>query len=374
ARGAPRVGALVDRGEFVFGTGEAALQSFDLTEPALAFGFGDARDQVAADLSDAGPLGRIWPVHAAPQAAVLVDARGSERAPADAGGDLSVLEVAEELLPFGVAGDSVFLGGPQGPPAGQEREVSLDCLIGVDRLIAESHVYVLVAGDDLGDLRRQAGQNGVGDEDPAKVVGRVVQRQPIGIGEPGVSESDAEHVADGPAADPAVLGAPPALEQERGRTPATGIHAGRMRAPGDGSAVVADAADDGGKHAGQRGADEEEPLRISLGRGDLQQRHELAGGGKPVADQTVMGYLQEFLNADACSPENLYRGPGPEREILFHRKVPALAGGRVVSPSPSRDRVCDDGAGQGLAGGGEGAPGWVLRAACSRSAAALRRS
>jgi hypothetical protein len=51
-------------GELVAGAGEADLESFDFSEPAFAFGFGDAGGEVVADLGDAGPLGggraRAW--------------------------------------------------------------------------------------------------------------------------------------------------------------------------------------------------------------------------------------------------------------------------------------------------------------------------
>jgi hypothetical protein len=94
------VAAPVDLGEFFLGSGEADLEALDFAEPALAVGFGDAGYQVVADLGDAGPLGGVWPVQGTPQAAVLVDARRAERPPADAGGDLSAFEVAEELGPF----------------------------------------------------------------------------------------------------------------------------------------------------------------------------------------------------------------------------------------------------------------------------------
>ena len=49
--------------------------------------------------------------------------RGAECPPAGAGCDLAVLEVAEELLPFGVGGRPVFLAGAQCPAAGEEGEV-----------------------------------------------------------------------------------------------------------------------------------------------------------------------------------------------------------------------------------------------------------
>jgi hypothetical protein len=65
---------------------------------------------------------------------VLVNARGSERAAAGAGGDLAEFEMAEELGPFFVGGGPVFLAGPQGAAPGQECQVGLDRLVGVTAL------------------------------------------------------------------------------------------------------------------------------------------------------------------------------------------------------------------------------------------------
>ncbi len=101
-----------------------------------------------------GALGGRRPVHAAAQAAVLVNAWGAERAAAGAGGDLAKFNrVAEELGPFFVGGDAVFLAGPQCTAPGQERQVGLDRLVGVDRLVSRGHVQIPVAGDDLCDVR-----------------------------------------------------------------------------------------------------------------------------------------------------------------------------------------------------------------------------
>jgi hypothetical protein len=63
-------GAPVDLGEFVFGAGEADLESFGFAEPAFAVGFGDAGGEVVTDLGDAGPLGGVGPVQGASQAAL----------------------------------------------------------------------------------------------------------------------------------------------------------------------------------------------------------------------------------------------------------------------------------------------------------------
>ena len=59
--GASVGGASFDLGEFVFGTGEADLKSFDLTEPAPAFGFVDAAGEVVSDLDESVALSGVGP-------------------------------------------------------------------------------------------------------------------------------------------------------------------------------------------------------------------------------------------------------------------------------------------------------------------------
>jgi hypothetical protein len=54
-------GGVVGLGEFLFGTGEADLESFGFAGPALAFGFGDAGQEIVADLLEAWPLGGVDP-------------------------------------------------------------------------------------------------------------------------------------------------------------------------------------------------------------------------------------------------------------------------------------------------------------------------
>jgi hypothetical protein len=49
-------GAPVDLGEFVLGSGEADLESFDFSEPAFVFGFGYAGEEIVSDLDQAGSL------------------------------------------------------------------------------------------------------------------------------------------------------------------------------------------------------------------------------------------------------------------------------------------------------------------------------
>src|SRR5262249_43507514 len=49
-------GDLVHLGELCLGAGEADLEAFGFAEPAVLFGFGDARGEVVADLDQAGSL------------------------------------------------------------------------------------------------------------------------------------------------------------------------------------------------------------------------------------------------------------------------------------------------------------------------------
>ena len=151
------------------------------------------------------------------QRGMLVDAGCPERSAAGAGGDLAALEVVEELGPLVVGRDAVFLAGAQGSAAGEECQVGLDGLVGVDGLVSHGDVDVAVPGDDLGDVRRQAGQDGVGDEHPPEVVRGEVQRAAgLWVGQRTVGEGGVEHVADRAGADPAVLGTESALEQPGG--------------------------------------------------------------------------------------------------------------------------------------------------------------
>ena len=109
-------------GEFAGGGVEADAESFGFAGPAFTFGFGDAGQEVVADLLEAVPLGGVDAEERASDAGVLVDAGGGTCASAVAECDAAALEVAEELFPFGVGRGAVFLAGPGGPAAGDEPE------------------------------------------------------------------------------------------------------------------------------------------------------------------------------------------------------------------------------------------------------------
>ena len=147
---------------------------------------------------------------------MLVDTWCADRAPADSCGDLAALEVAEEFLPFGVGGHAVFVGGPHGSPSGQERQVCLDGLVGVDSFLAHGDVDIAVAGDHLGDMRWQPAHDRVGDEQPSEIMGRESQwLTGCWVGQAGANQCGGENVANDVRADPAALGAESSLEQQR---------------------------------------------------------------------------------------------------------------------------------------------------------------
>ena len=93
--------------------------------------------------------------------------------------------------------------------------MGLDGLVGVDGLVAHGDVDVAVPGDDLGDVRGEAVEDGVGDEHAAEVVRGVAQWLPAGLVRPASGDGGGEHAADGPGGS--LVRAAAALEQQRGR-------------------------------------------------------------------------------------------------------------------------------------------------------------
>lgn len=102
--------------------------------------------------------------------------------------------MAEELGPFLLGGDAVFLAGPEVAAAGEEPEMGLERLVGIDGLVAHGGVDVAMAGDDLGDMRWQAAHHSIGDEDSPEIVRRVVQGLSVSrVFQSGVDKSGVEH-------------------------------------------------------------------------------------------------------------------------------------------------------------------------------------
>ncbi|MFH8738289.1 MULTISPECIES: hypothetical protein [unclassified Streptomyces] len=61
--------------KLVFGASQANPESFDLAEPALALGLGDAGDELVADLLQPAALGRVRPEQRATNAGVFMNTR-----------------------------------------------------------------------------------------------------------------------------------------------------------------------------------------------------------------------------------------------------------------------------------------------------------
>ena len=134
---------------------------------------------------------------------------------------------------------------------------------------------------------------------------------------------------------------------------------------------VADAADDGGEHVGEFGADHQQPFGVGLGRGDLQQRDELAGGGQPVLDQAVVAELQEFLDPDPGGRSTSMMAQAQNAWSSSRFRVVGACAVPGPAPRPCRRRHAGrQGPDQGLPGGGERLPGACRRAPASSSAAA----
>lgn len=148
------VGAPLHLGQFVFGAGEADFEAFDFTKPSLLAGFNDTGLEVVADLEQAGLLVWVGPEQGASDAGVFVDAVAAERAAAGPGRYLAALEVSEELLSFLGAGLAVFLARSQDAAPGDKRPVEGDGFLRIDGLVSHGDADVLVAGDDLRDVRR----------------------------------------------------------------------------------------------------------------------------------------------------------------------------------------------------------------------------
>jgi hypothetical protein len=93
--------------------------------------------------------------------------------------------------------------------------VAVDHFLGVDGLISHGGVDVAVAGDELGDVRWHAVDDGVGDEQPPEVVEGVAHRLAGGVFDADLGQRVVEVGAQHGVADRAVVESAPPLEQQR---------------------------------------------------------------------------------------------------------------------------------------------------------------
>ena len=150
-----------------------------------------------------------------------------------------------------------------------------------------------------------------------------------------------------------VLGADPALEQQRRGWEPDQFVAVAGPHQRNGPVWAADAADDGAEHVGQFGADHEQPFGVGLGRRDLQQRHEFAGAGQPVLNEAVVAEFEQFLDPDAGVAQHFDDRPGPEGVLFVPVEQLECAGVGVGDPHVVRAAVRPVDPGEGGAGGGE---------------------
>ncbi|MFE9009859.1 hypothetical protein ACFYOY_48885 [Streptomyces sp. NPDC007875] len=187
----------------------------------------------------------------------------------------------------------------------------------------------------------------------AEVMWREVQRLAGGVGEAEEGQDFGEGLADEFAAHPGVFAAAVPLEEQGGRRVPDAflvVVGGQER--DDAGLRVADAADDRGQDIGEFGADEQDAFLVRLGRGDLEEGDDLAGGGQAVLDHRVMAEFQHLLDAHTRVAQDLRCGPSPEGPVFGEVEVPkgsvliAGGGGGGVSRA-DKHRAVD---GEGRAG------------------------
>jgi hypothetical protein len=174
----------------------------------------------------------------------------------------------------------------------------------------------------------------LGGQQPAEVVRGEARGAEVRVcfGQP--CAPAAEHDQDGAGRDDAADGSELALEQERHRLAHPALVLVVSLDEGDGPAVGGVAADDGGDDGDdgeQLSRHRNDALAVGLGRGDHQQRDDLAIGALLLADAEV-GELEELLDPDAAVPQDLHGRPFPEGQFLIDGEVEDLVCGKVADP------------------------------------------
>ena len=130
------------------------------------------------------------------EAAVLVLATRAVCPAAFAERDLPTLEMAEEIIPFGIGRYAIFLARAQGAAARDEGSMSVDRLLWIDGLVAHSGVDVLVTQEHLSDVGWHPVEDGLGGEDSSQVVRDEVEPLAVGVEQVGVFEDLPDCAAD----------------------------------------------------------------------------------------------------------------------------------------------------------------------------------
>ncbi|MEU0970034.1 hypothetical protein ABZ357_33190 [Streptomyces sp. NPDC005917] len=156
--------------DLLFRSRKTDTETFGFAEPAFALGFHHPVVEVVPDLFEPRPFSGVHDENRTPHTSVFVAAIRSVGPSAVSEGELPALEVAEELVPFFRSDSAVFPGWPDRAAAAAERAMRFDRVGGVERRLSHGGVEAVGASDDLSDVRRQAIEDGVGDEDPSEVM------------------------------------------------------------------------------------------------------------------------------------------------------------------------------------------------------------
>lgn len=162
----------------------------------MLLAFGDPRAEVADHLGEARALPGVHLKHGAADASEFMLARGLVGTPAGSQLDPAEQEVLLEVCPFLVGGLAVFLCGPGGPAAGQERLVVADQGVLEHGKVVVGSPQVLVSEDFGGNVDGQPAGDGIGREDPPEVMGRVLDWLACGVEDSGPLDDACENAVD----------------------------------------------------------------------------------------------------------------------------------------------------------------------------------
>ena len=126
-------------------------------------------------------LGRFDFAEITSEAGVFVGAVRSVGSVAVAERDLALPEVLDEFVPFGLRGLTVLGRRPRLSAVVDKAVVRLEDIFLIDSGVAAGDLDVVVAHNLCGQVDGKAGVDDVGNEDPAEVMGREVQRRTVGV-------------------------------------------------------------------------------------------------------------------------------------------------------------------------------------------------
>lgn len=117
------------------------------------------------------------------------------------------------------------------------------------------------------------------------------------------------------------------------------VRVGRRRPRRPLRPMVAGWVDDRCQDVGELGADDQQPLGVGLGRGDLQQRDDFGAGRRCVQDQAVVAEFGELVDADPGVAQRLDCKAVEQLTIEAARSRSASLALKASAPHPLVDSV-----------------------------------